>query len=130
MQKFIKINEKDKVAVALAPLSAGMEISVGGASVVLREDIAQGHKFALTDIQEGEPVIKYGQPIGIAKESIPAGTWIHTHNMKTALGDLLTYTYNPEHPHLEPTEERFFEGFRRADGKVGVRNELWIIPTV
>src|SRR5699024_7913330 len=47
-----------------------------------------------------------------------------------ALGDLLTYTYNPEHPHLEPTEERFFEGFRRADGKVGVRNELWIIPTV
>lgn len=130
MQSFIKINEKDKVAVALIPLAKGTEVCVGGASVTLAEDIAQGHKFALTDIGEGEPVIKYGQPIGIAREPIAAGSWIHTHNMKTALGDLLTYTYHPEHPQLPPTEERFFDGFRRTDGKVGVRNELWIIPTV
>lgn len=130
IQKFIKINENDTVAVALAPLPAGMVVDTGEHAIVLREDIPQGHKFALSDIAKGDPIIKYGQPIGIAEKAIPVGAWIHTHNMKTALGDLLTYTYNPLHSHLEPTEERFFNGFRRSDGKVGVRNELWIIPTV
>ena len=96
----------------------------------LLEDIPQGHKFALEKISAGSAVIKYGSPIGYATEDIPAGSWIHTHNMKTGLGDLLEYSYQKEFTSLEPQEERFFEGYRRTDGKAGVRNEIWIIPTV
>ena len=99
-------------------------------NILLLEDIPQGHKFALTDIPEGAPVIKYGHPIGITKTAIKAGSWIHVHNMKTGLGDLLTYTYDRQCAELPAPEERFFQGYRRADGKVGVRNEIWIIPTV
>ncbi|MDD7390581.1 MAG: altronate dehydratase family protein [Lachnospiraceae bacterium] len=130
MQKFIKIHPADKVAVALCPLKAGTEVSIDNKNIILQEDIPQGHKFALTDLSEGEPVIKYGSQIGITKEPVKTGCWIHVHNMKTALGDLLTYTYHKQDSHLAPAEERFFQGYRRADGKVGVRNEIWIIPTV
>ena len=74
--------------------------------------------------------IKYGYPIGIAKEDIKQGSWIHTHNMKTGLNDLLTYSYHRNVQELEPSEKRTFMGYRRKNGKVGVRNEIWIIPTV
>lgn len=130
MQKYIKIHPADKVAVALSPLAAGTVVSIAHKEITLLEDIPQGHKFALEDLTENEPVIKYGYPIGITKEPVKTGAWIHVHNMKTALGDLLTYTYNKQETDLAPTEERFFQGYRRSDGKVGVRNEIWIIPTV
>lgn len=130
MQNYIKIHPADKVAVALSPLAAGTVISIDTQEITLKEDIPQGHKFALQTLEAQEPVIKYGSPIGIAKEQIPAGAWIHTHNMKTALGDLLTYTYEKQHTQVASTEERFFQGYRRADRNVGVRNEIWIIPTV
>ena len=129
-QKYIKIHPADKVAVALSPLEKGTECTFEQETIVLQQDIPQGHKFALVDLAEGEQVIKYGLPIGVAKADIPTGSWVHVHNMKTSLGDILSYTYNREETHLEPTAERFFQGFRRPDGKVGVRNELWIIPTV
>lgn len=129
-QKYVKIHPSDKVAVALSPLEKGMECQFDQQTVILAQDIPQGHKFALVDLAEGEQVIKYGLPIGITKEAITVGSWIHVHNMKTSLGDILTYTYDKEEMNLEATEERFFQGFRRPDGKVGVRNELWIIPTV
>lgn len=130
MQKYIKIHPSDKVAVALCPLEAGTVISIDGQEITLLEDIPQGHKFALTDLSANEPVIKYGYPIGITREPVKTGAWIHVHNMKTALGDLLTYTYDNQSTPLIPTEERFFNGYRRPDGKAGVRNEIWIIPTV
>ncbi|WP_099469308.1 UxaA family hydrolase [Konateibacter massiliensis] len=130
MQEFIKINPSDSVAVALKPLSEGSVLDVAGQKVTLLEDVMQGHKFALKDIAENEPVIKYGARIGFAKEAIKEGAWIHTHNVKTALGDVLEYTYQPQLVEEAKTEEAFFEGYRRADGKVGVRNEIWIIPTV
>lgn len=130
MQDFIKIHSQDNVAVALKPLTGGSVIEVGQTSVTLLEDIPQGHKFALASIPAGSSVIKYGCAIGVAKEDIQAGAWIHTHNLKTGLGDLLTYTYSKQNTDLAPTEERFFQGYRRPDGKVGVRNEIWIIPTV
>lgn len=130
MKNFIKIHPQDNVAVALCPLASGTEISIDASTVTLKEEIMQGHKFALTDIPAQGRIIKYGNPIGIAKEAIPAGSWVHTHNLKTGLGDLLTYTYDKQETNIEPTEERFFNGYRRADGKVGVRNEIWIIPTV
>ena len=107
MKEFIKIHQNDNVAVALTPLSANRTLDVDGTEVTLREDIPQGHKFALTDIPADAKVIKYGCPIGIAKENISCGSWIHTHNMKTGLGDLLNYSYQKEHSFLEPTKERF-----------------------
>ena len=130
MQTFLKIHPDDKVAVALKPLSAGDVLTVDGIKITLLEDIPQGHKFALCPLDENELVIKYGSPIGVTKTAIQPGGWIHTHNMKTRLGDLLSYTYTPQISPLTPTEERYFQGFRRSDGKVGVRNEIWIIPTV
>ena len=92
MQDFIKINANDSVAVALKPLAKGSELDVAGQKVTLIEDIPQGHKFALKDIKAGEKVIKYGFAIGVAKEDITEGSWIHVHNIKTGLGDLLEYT--------------------------------------
>lgn len=130
MQDFIKIHSGDNVAVALKPLASGTAVTVGGQTITLVSDIPQGHKFALTDITEGASVMKYGCAIGIAKEPILKGSWIHTHNLKTGLGDLLTYSYDRQESDLSPAEERFFNGYRRPDGKVGVRNEIWIIPTV
>ncbi len=130
MKDFIKIHPDDMVAVGLKPLRAGDVLDVDGRSVTLAEDIPQGHKFALKDIGAGDAVMKYGCRIGIAKEDIPCGAWVHTHNVKTGLGDLLTYTYDKQDTTLEKTEDAFFQGYRRGDKKVGVRNEIWIIPTV
>ena len=130
MKTYLRIHPTDNVAVALAPLSAGTSVELDGISLTLAEDIPQGHKFALTDIPEDAQIIKYGYPIGIAKEDIHPGCWVHIHNIRTGLGDLLTYTYDRQAADVAPTEERFFQGYRRADGRAAVRNELWIIPTV
>lgn len=131
MQTYVKIHPEDKAAVALQPLTAHSILNVDGEEIILIENIPQGHKFALCDIKKGESIIKYGSPIGIAKQPIQKGAWIHTHNMKTGLGELLTYTYEPQPKKLpEPKEPHYFQGFRRPDGKAGVRNEIWIIPTV
>ena len=131
MQDFIKINKDDNVAVALKPIAKGTTVDVAGSSVTMLEDIPQGHKFAIKPIKKGDAVIKYGFRIGYAQADVEVGGWIHTHNLKTALGELLDYTYNPEgHKDVEPTDEVYFEGYMRENGKVGVRNEVWIIPTV
>ena len=131
MQDFIKINKDDNVAVALKPIAKATTVDVAGSSVTMLEDIPQGHKFAIKPIKKGDAVIKYGFRIGYAQADVEVGGWIHTHNLKTALGELLDYTYNPEgHKDVEPTEEAYFEGYMRENGKVGVRNEVWIIPTV
>ena len=130
MREYIRIHPKDVVAVALKPLEKGKTAEIDGSTIILREDIPQGHKFALTDIAAGSPVIKYGCSIGNAKENIPCGAWVHIHNVKTGLGDLLTYTYDKQDTTLEETEAAYFQGYRRPDGRVGVRNEIWIIPTV
>ena len=114
MIDFIKINEKDNVMVALKE----------------SKDIPKGHKKAITSIKKGEAVIKYGNPIGIATADIAEGEWVHTHNLKTGLGDLLAYTYEPEASLLKAREAATFMGYKRENGKVGIRNEIWIIPTV
>lgn len=129
-KKWIQINPDDIVAVALTPLKKGETIDYGQQPFELKEDIEQGHKFALRPIKAGEAIIKYGQPIGKASADIEQGAWIHTHNMKTALGDVLEYTYRPDIHPVEKKPETTFEGYRRANGKAGVRNEIWIIPTV
>ena len=131
MQDFIKINKDDNVAVALKPIAKGTTVNVAGTDVTTLEDVPQGHKFAIKPIKKGDAVIKYGFRIGYAQADVEVGGWIHTHNLRTALGELLDYTYNPEgHKDVEPTDEAYFEGYMRENGKVGVRNEVLIIPTV
>ena len=130
MKSFIKINPSDNVAVALIPLQKNTVIKLDDTTLTLTEDIMQGHKFSLKNLKPGDSIIKYGTPIGHATADIPAGSWIHTHNLKTGLGDLLTYTYNKNVSDLPHKEPKFFQGYRRKDGRVGVRNEIWIIPTV
>lgn len=124
--EFVKINPADNVAIALKALPKGAEI--GG--VTLKEDIPAGHKFAICDIPNECNVIKYGSPIGHALKDIVRGEWVHTHNTKTNLSELLEYTYAPIENVLESQTPKSFRGFRRTNGKVGVRNEIWIIPTV
>lgn len=134
MQNFLKINDNDNVVVALQTLAQGESITVeaDGASktVTANMEIPAGHKMAIRDIAKGSEVTKYGYRIGNAIEDIKEGDWIHTHNVKTALGDLLEYTYEPTPVEDKKTEDVTFMGFNRPDGKVGVRNEIWVIPTV
>lgn len=89
MQEFIKINREDTVAVALKPLPKGSTVETDQNTVVLKEDIPQGHKFAVCQMPEGAPVIKYGCRIGYASRQIRPGVWVHIHNVRTALGDVL-----------------------------------------
>ncbi len=127
----IRIHPKDNVAVAVKALAPGQALASGVTAVVTRQPIAAGHKIALVPIAAGENVVKYGYPIGTAQVDIAAGDWVHTHNLKTGLGELLEYTYQPEIAPLEPVGRgESFLGYRRPDGRVGTRNEIWIIPTV
>ena len=130
MQEFIKINREDTVAVALKPLSKGSTVAADPYTVVLNEDIPQGHKFAVCQIPEGAPVVKYGCRIGYASRQINPGDWVHIHNVRTALGDVLEYQYEPQIKELPKSSPASFMGYKRGDGGCGVRNELWILPTV
>lgn len=126
MEKSIRIHPLDNVAVALTDLHAGETV----AGITLREDVPAGHKVALAPLHPGDKVIKYGCPIGHATVEVAPGSWLHTHNVRTDLSDTLTYTYTPTHPHLEKHAPDTFPGFPREDSRAGVRNEIWIIPTV
>lgn len=130
MKGYIKIHENDNVVVALKEITKGESVTVSDNTVVAIENIPAGHKMAICEIPEGGEVVKYGFGIGKAKEAVKAGQWIHTHNVKTALGDLLDYTYESVDTSLTATDDVTFMGFNRPDGKVGVRNEIWIVPTV
>ena len=122
----IIINPLDNVAVALCDLQKG-GIYEG---VTLVEDITKGHKFALRDITKGENIVKYGSPIACATADIKKGAHIHTHNVKTNLSENLEYTYNKVPTDLKKVKGRKVGVYPRANGEVGIRNELWIIPTV
>ena len=149
---YIKINPSDNVAVALTDLRAGDAV----AGVVLRTDVPRGHKIVLSDLGAGENVVKYGFPIGHVTKDAPAGTLVDHSCIKTNLEGLLDYKYEPVasvHPDccgdtssfhgltsaggstpsfhgLTVESPRTFRGFRRADGQVGIRNQIWVIPTV
>ncbi len=131
MPSVLRINSADNVAVALEPLAAGTALSLPGLSLTVLEDIPAGHKIALFDIPEGENIIKYGFPIGHATRPISRGSHVHIQNLKTNLSETLSYTWNPapeaELPQVSP---RTFLGYPRKNGRVGIRNELWILPTV
>ena len=130
MNEMVRIAAGDTVAVALKALKAGETVSYSDGTVTLREDLPMGHKAALRDIQAGEAVIKYGYPIGIATADISAGAHVHTHNLRTGLSGELTYTWHPEEVKIRKETPAVFQGYPRRNGKPGIRNELWIIPTV
>ena len=93
-------------------------------------DLKSGHKIALKDISKGEDIIKYGFPIGVATDDIELGAKVHTENMETKLDDILDYEYTPDYKKLTPTAPFEFDAFVRKNGEIGIRNEIWIIPTV
>ncbi len=128
--KVIKIHPGDNVAVALADVKRGETVVVDGETVVAAEDVARGHKLALCAIAKDTPVVKYGNPIGLAKEAIAPGQWVHVHNVRTGLSESADYVYDHKTYPLPQVAPRTFNGYRRADGRAAVRNELWIIPTV
>ncbi len=128
---YLRINPSDNVAVAISPLHAGETIEAAGRVITLRTDVPAGHKVTLKNFQSGENIIKYGYPIGHVTVDVPEGTWVSEKEIKTNLSGLLDYTYQPVEVHTDiPVEHRTFKGYRRRNGDVGVRNEIWIIPTV
>lgn len=129
--RYIKINSSDNVAVAIAPLKSGECVTDDGKDIILKDDIPSGHKFTLKPLTEGENVIKYGYPIGHVNRNMDAGEWIYDMQLDTNLSGLLSYTYNPIQVNLPIENENItFKGYRRSNGFVGIRNEIWIIPTV
>ena len=131
MAEFIKIHPADNVAVAIHDVQAGGCFDIDGVQIVPQTLIPAGHKVALKDIAEGEDVVKYGFPIGHLLKSVPQGGLIDHSVLRTNLEGLLEYSYQPDLTEIEPAQTKAtFKGYRRADGRAGIRNELWIIPTV
>lgn len=129
----LRVHASDGVAVALRALSAGDKVSVAGTDIVLAQDIAQGHKFALHDHAAQEPVIKYGLQIGRTTRAIAAGEHVHVHNLATALDGECVYVNAPEvraTRQAETATQPTWQGYRRPDGRAATRNEIWILPTV
>lgn len=128
---FLKINPADSVVVCLRAMKAGETVSADGKVITLLQDVPAGHKVLMEDKNEGEDIIKYGYPIGHAKKNLKAGEWVNENNLKTNLAGTLEYTYNPVDDKLSIVKEnRTFKGYVRKNGDVGVRNEIWVVPTV
>ena len=128
---YLKINPADSVVVCLQPKKKGEIIEVDNLSIVLNQDTPAGHKVLIKDVKEGENIIKYGYPIGHARKDLKAGEWVNENNLKTNLSGTLEYTYNPVDEELTiKKENRTFMAYKRKNGDVGVRNEIWIVPTV
>lgn len=131
MKELIKIHSRDNVVIALRNFSKGETIDVEGKKIELLNDIERGHKIALSGIEAGADIIKYGYPIGKAIAPIQTGEHVHVHNVKTKLGEVFDYSYNPElHELAHQPRNLTFQGYRRKNGQVGIRNEIWIVPTV
>lgn len=128
---FIKINKADTVVVCLRNYKKGETIEIDGKTITVLQDTPAGHKILITDTPSGTDIIKYGYPIGHAKEDLTAGQWINENNLKTNLSGTLSYEYKPVNEILDiPNENLTFKGYVRKNGEVGIRNEVWIVPTV
>ncbi len=126
MNEILRLNDRDNVVVACRELKQG-EVLENGIKVL--ENIPKGHKIAAALIAEGADVVKYGYPIGAASAEIQPGQWVHTHNVKTKLAGGTEYHYQKRCFTLPEVAPDTFMGYRRERG-VGIRNEIWIIPTV
>ncbi len=129
----LQVHPSDNVAVAIEALKQGDTVTIQQQTYQLTADIPAGHKFALSDIASGTDIIKYGFRIGQAKVNISTGDWVHEHNAGTALSG--SFAHSPELTHPDISENSgfnhaVFSGYRRKNGEIGIRNEIWIIPTV
>ena len=131
---WLKIHPQDSVIIMLRPYEPGEQVNVDERTITVRQAVPVGHKLAVKRIEAGQGVIKFGYSIGNAIDLIEPGDWVHTHNVKTSLGDELEYHYVPSDPQVIMTkseaEHRTFQGYVRSDGSVGVRNEIWVLTTV
>ncbi len=137
MSKFLQIHPDDNVVVCLEQMAKGDKISLSdGREIEALEEIPAGHKIAIKPVTNGDNIIKYGYAIGHATEDIAVGRWVHTHDIKTNLEGILEYKYEPDKADIDKkisqmgTKKGTFKGFVRKNGKVGIRNEVWILPTV
>ena len=126
MERYVKINSADNVAVVVAEegLQRGDRVAIDGCEIELRDDIARGHKFALCDMAAGQQVVKYGYPIGHLTASVSAGEWVHSHNLITDLDENLEYSYTPQRYDIDSQrdEQLYVDGYLRRDGQMGIRN--------
>lgn len=131
MLDFIQLHDHDNVVVALKDLSKGQTLTIKEEIIVLKDDIKRGHKVAIKDLSINDHIIKYGYPIGHAIKEVSVGEHIHTHNIKTNLDGIQEYQFHQK-LNSNPYENKnlTFNGFKRKNGNVGIRNELWIVPTV
>lgn len=155
--RLLRVHPADNVGVAAEAIPTGAAASVDGDLLVIGSEVPVGHKVALASIEAGAQLVKYGFPIGVATASIAPGEWVHTHNLRTRLGGRVDYRYEPRGIEaaagLRPVAEGVgaadarawatavgggagaagaptFMGYRRANGRVGTRNEVWIVNTV
>ncbi len=126
----IIVNSKDSVAVVLCDIKKGETCQCGGMILQAKDDIGFGHKIALFNIKEGENVVKYGSTIGHAIKNIEKGQHVHVHNAKTNLAESGEYEFRSTQEYLCSEQDEYFMGYRRKDGSVGIRNDIWIVPTV
>lgn len=128
--RVVHLHPDDNLCIATGHLEAGQTVTAGARSVVLSGAVRLGHKIALADLAEGDRVIRYGQTIGFATQAVAAGDWLHTHNMAAGQfsRDYEFATAVPPEP--APILGRWFQGYRRADGRAGTRNYIAVISTV
>ena len=128
---YLKINPADSVVVCLEPKKKGDIIEIDGRAITVNQDTPAGHKVLIKDVAQNEDIIKYGYPIGHAMQAMKAGDWVNENNLKTNLSGTLEYTYNPVNEPLNiSNQNRTFKGYIRKNGDVGIRNEIWVVPTV
>lgn len=128
-----RVAPSDNVVIALRDLHAGEAVRVGSSTIICAQDVARGHKLAVAPVRAGEAVTRYGWPIGRASADIAPGAHVHSHNLETALQPHNPLTYTPDREARAPGSlplARSFDGYRRTGGKVGIRNEIWVIATV
>jgi altronate hydrolase len=127
----LQITPSDSVAVALRDIAAGEPLIINDVAIIAAQAIAKGHKLALVDHVPGATLVKYGFPIGHATAAIAPGDHVHSHNLATALSGESAYRYAPAPPSVARQGSSLcFDGFVRSDGRVGTRNEIWVLPTV
>jgi altronate hydrolase len=132
VKPLIQLHPDDNVAIALTTIEQGREYQLDALTIVPKVTIDKGHKIAIKEISSGGMVTKYGAAIGTAQSDIGVGEWVHTHILKTNLNDEVEYVYEPKFSEAGklPDDSPQIEIYRREDGQVAIRNELWLIPTV
>jgi altronate hydrolase len=125
------VDPRDHVATALRDITAGETLDLHGRLIVARHDVPKGHKIATRSAVKGEDVLKYGWPIGRATADILAGDHVHVHNVETKLSGVEGYSWTPgASAEIADRGDRTFMGYRRKNGRVGTRNEIWVLCTV